>query len=227
MGYDGPARRNSLSAVPRFIPQIHQPMEVQSVQFKTAVYDPGSLPRDDRPQIAMAGRSNVGKSTLINAVLKRKRLAHVSQTPGKTRAVQFYEVNDRYYLVDLPGYGFAKVSKKERESWGSLVHGYLESGSPIARLFLLLDIRRDPSPDDVQMKEWLDHTEIDWSVVLTKCDKLSNNKRSNQKRAIARSLDLDQGSLLEFSAESGMGLKELRNQIVSAVRECEERRSSS
>lgn len=198
-------------------------MEVHSVHFKTAVYDPEKLPKDGMPQIAMVGRSNVGKSTLINSVLRRKKLAHVSQTPGKTRAVQFYEVNGRFYVVDLPGYGFAKVSKTEREAWGALVQGYLESDSPIARLFLLLDVRRDPSTEDQQMREWLESAGIAWSVVLTKCDKLSNNKRNNQKRAIAKALGLEPADLFESSAQTGRGLEELRSEIVRAVRGCEQR----
>ncbi|MDX1583949.1 MAG: ribosome biogenesis GTP-binding protein YihA/YsxC, partial [Thermoanaerobaculia bacterium] len=126
-------------------------MEIQSVRFARAVHDPEQLPRDGRPQVAMVGRSNVGKSTLINTILRRKNLARTSQTPGKTRAIYFYLVNDKFYLVDLPGYGFAKVSKKEREDWRRLILGYLESEPPIELFFLLMDVRREPSELDLMM----------------------------------------------------------------------------
>ena len=124
----------------------------------------------------MVGRSNVGKSSLINAVLKRKAVARVSQTPGKTQAIQFYLINERFYIVDFPGYGYAKVPKDIARSWGELVRGYLESADALKLIFILLDVRRTPSPEDRQMHDWTTASGIDERILLTKSDKLSNNQ---------------------------------------------------
>lgn len=161
----------------------------------------------------MVGRSNVGKSTLINAVLKRRNLARTSQTPGKTRAIQLYLVNDRFYLADLPGYGFAKVSKGEREEWRQLILGYLDSDSPIELFFLLLDIRREPSDHDLMMRDWLIESNVAWRVVLTKIDKLSKNGVNKQRSIIARQLGCDANDLILFSGVNKTGADELRSQI--------------
>lgn len=161
----------------------------------------------------MVGRSNVGKSTLINAVLKRRNLARTSQTPGKTRAIQLYLVNDRFYLADLPGYGFAKVSKGEREEWRQLILGYLDSDSPIELFFLLLDIRREPSDHDLMMRDWLVESNVAWRAVLTKIDKLSKNGVNKQRSIIARQLGCDANDLILFSGVNKTGADELRSQI--------------
>lgn len=161
----------------------------------------------------MVGRSNVGKSTLINSVLKRRSLARTSQTPGKTRAIYFYLVNERFYLVDLPGYGYAKVSKKEREDWRRLILGYLESDAPIELFFLLMDARREPSELDLIMRDWLIESNIDWRPVLTKVDKLSNNGMNKQKSIIAKGLGCERGDLILFSGVNKTGTDELRAQI--------------
>ncbi len=161
----------------------------------------------------MVGRSNVGKSTLINAVLKRRNLARTSQTPGKTRAIQLYLVNDRFYLVDLPGYGFAKVSKSEREEWRQLILGYLESDSPIDLFFLLLDARREPNDLDMMMRNWLVESNLNWRPVLTKIDKLSKNELNKQRSIIARQLGCDSSDLVLFSGVDKTGTDELRTQI--------------
>lgn len=166
----------------------------------------------------MVGRSNVGKSTLINAVLKRKNLARTSQTPGKTRAIQFYLVNDRFYLVDLPGYGFAKVSKTEREGWKSLILGYLESESPIDLFFLLLDARREPSDFDMMMRDWLAESNLNWRPVLTKIDKLSNNGLNKQRSVIAKHLGCDREDFILFSGIDRRGTDELRTQIGNVLK---------
>lgn len=161
----------------------------------------------------MVGRSNVGKSTLINAVLKRRNLARTSQTPGKTRAIQLYLVNDRFYLADLPGYGFAKVSKSEREDWRQLILGYLDSDSPIELFFLLLDIRREPSDHDLMMRDWLVESNVAWRAVLTKIDKLSKNGVNKQRSIIARQLGCETNDLILFSGVTKTGADELRSQI--------------
>ena len=149
----------------------------------------------------MVGRSNVGKSSLINAVLNRKGVARVSQTPGKTQAVQFYLINEKFYLVDLPGYGYAKVPKSMSRSWGDLVRGYLESAEDLRVIFLLLDSRRTPGEHDLQMHEW--GRELDTvaeKVILTKADKLSNNQLIKAQRDIAGALEMDEADLISASA---------------------------
>jgi len=165
----------------------------------------------------MVGRSNVGKSSLINAILKRKAVARVSQTPGKTQAVQFYLVNDRFHIVDLPGYGYAKVSKEVKRSWGELVRGYLQSADALRLIFLLLDARRTPSEDDRQMHQWSRAAGIDERIVLTKSDKLSNNQLARSKAAVAGELAVGAGEMIAFSAVSKQGIESLRREIASRL----------
>src|SRR5512133_3786591 len=128
-------------------------MQVRSVEFHRAAYSPADFVRDGRPQFAFVGRSNVGKSTLINTLLNRRGVARVSSTPGKTQAVQYYIVNERIHLVDLPGYGYAKVSKSTRDEWAQLMEGFFAEAQSLGALFLLLDSRRDPTDEDAMMLE--------------------------------------------------------------------------
>lgn len=202
-------------------------MDFQSVQFKAAVYRPEDLPDDDLPQVAMAGRSNVGKSTLINRVVKRKSVAKVSQTPGKTRAIQFYLINDRFYLVDLPGYGYAKVSKSERESWGGLVQAYVEGSSPIELFMFLIDVRRDPTEEDLQLRDWLVARDQDWKVIATKTDKLSNNQRISRITKLARGMGLPKENVIAFSAVDKRGTDEVRSAIARAVNQSKREAASN
>ncbi len=166
----------------------------------------------------MVGRSNVGKSSLINAVLKRKNIARVSQTPGKTQAIQFYLINEKFYLVDLPGYGYAKVPKAILRTWGELVRGYLESSETLRLIFLLMDVRRVPSDADVQMLHWTRDAGVDSGVLLTKSDKLSNNQLTMQRRIIAAELKADQGDLIPVSTVTGKGIEEVRREILTRIR---------
>jgi GTP-binding protein len=165
----------------------------------------------------MVGRSNVGKSSVINAVLNRKTIARVSQTPGKTQAVQFYLINEKFYLVDLPGYGYAKVPKEMRESWGALVRGYLESAETLRLIFLLLDVRRIPSQGDLQMHDWAQAAQVDERMVLTKSDKLSNNGVGKSRIDIARKLSVDPASLIPFSSVTKLGIDQVRREIASRL----------
>lgn len=165
----------------------------------------------------MVGRSNVGKSSLINAILKRKAVARVSQTPGKTQAVQFYLVNERFHIVDLPGYGYAKVPKDVKRSWGELVRSYLESANTLELIFLLLDARRTPSEDDRQMHEWTRAAGIDERIVLTKSDKLSNSQLVRSRAEIANEIAVDAGELIPFSAVTKQGIETLRREIASRL----------
>jgi len=166
----------------------------------------------------MVGRSNVGKSSLINAVLKRKNIARVSQTPGKTQAIQFYLVNEKFYLVDLPGYGYAKVPKVILRTWGELVRGYLESSESLRLIFLLMDVRRIPADVDVQMLQWTRDAGVDSRVLLTKADKLSNNQLVTQQRLIAAELKAGDGELIPVSAVTKKGIEDVRREILSCTR---------
>jgi len=165
----------------------------------------------------MAGRSNVGKSKLINAVLNRKSIARVSQTPGKTQAVQFYLINEKFYLVDLPGYGYAKVPQSVKSTWGELVHSYVESASALRLIFLLLDVRRTPSDEDLQMHMWSQAARIEERIVLTKSDKLSNNQLAQSRTAIAKELAIDPHFVIASSAVTKKGIEEVRRDIASRL----------
>lgn len=165
----------------------------------------------------MVGRSNVGKSSLINAVLNRKGIARVSQTPGKTQAVQFYLVNEKFYIVDLPGYGYAKVPKSVTASWGDLVRGYLDSADALKLIFLLLDVRRTPGDHDLQMHEWARSMNFDERIVLTKSDKLSNNQLTQAKQAIARELNIDEAAMIPASVVTKKGIDQIRREIISRL----------
>jgi GTP-binding protein len=165
----------------------------------------------------MAGRSNVGKSSLINAVLKRKAVARVSQTPGKTQAIHFYLINEQFYIVDLPGYGYARVPKEMKSSWGQLVRGYLESGETLRLIFLLLDVRRSPTEEDLDMHAWTQSSGIGERILLTKTDKLSNNQLIKARSAIANELELPPTVLVATSAETNKGIDEVRREIVSRL----------
>jgi GTP-binding protein len=163
----------------------------------------------------MVGRSNVGKSSLINAVLKRKGIARVSQTPGKTQAIQFYLVNEKFHLVDLPGYGYAKVPKSIVSTWGELIRGYLENAADLKVIFLLLDIRRTPNEQDLAMHEWARSLEnVTEKIVLTKSDKLSNNEIAAARRAIAKDLQVDDEDLITASVVSRKGIDEIRREMI-------------
>ena len=154
---------------------------------------------------------------MINAVVNRKKVARVSQTPGKTQAVQFYLVNDRFYLVDLPGYGYAKVAKSMMQSWGELVRSYLDSSDDIKLIFLLLDSRRTPGEHDLQMHDWTRSAGIDERVVLTKSDKLSNQQLLKSRKEIADDLDLDETDLIAASAVTKKGIEEIRREMFARL----------
>jgi GTP-binding protein len=163
------------------------------------------------------GRSNVGKSSLINAILKRKAVARVSQTPGKTQAIQFYLVNDRFHIVDLPGYGYAKVPKSMMGEWRALINSYLEDAEQLRLMFLLLDARRTPGDHDLQMHEWTRNAGIDERIVLTKTDKLSRNELQKQKAAIERELGMPSDQMIASSVVSKQGIDQVRKEIASRI----------
>jgi GTP-binding protein len=185
-------------------------MIIKQADFMGVFVDMDQLPTDQLPEVAIVGRSNVGKSSLINRLANRKNLAKSSSTPGKTRTINFYCFNRSWYLVDLPGYGFAKVSRSEKAGWGKMIEKYLSGRKTLRGVILLVDIRHSPSVDDRTMKDWLEHHQIPFMVVATKADKLSRSARQKNLAMIRRELQLPmEQPPLGFSAVSGEGLEEL------------------
>ncbi len=173
-------------------------MRIKKSEFITSAVKRNQYPLDNRAEIAFVGRSNVGKSSIINALTNRKKLAKVSQTPGKTRLINFFLINDDFYLVDLPGYGYAKVSKQEKDSWGKTIEMYLTSREQLKRVVLLVDSRHKPTGDDILMHEWIKHFGYDVIVVATKSDKLTRNELKKNEKLIRETLKLDGGDKLYF-----------------------------
>lgn len=195
------------------------PLVIRTLEFLGGMADVGGWrPEAKLPEVAFAGRSNVGKSSLINVLVHRKKLARVSNTPGRTREINFFDVNGEFVLADLPGYGYARVSKEKKAAWRPLIEGYLK-GSPMLRgVVLLLDARRSPSGDDLQMLEFLAHRATPTIVIATKVDKLLNAERSARIEALAREAGVELEQLIPFSAVSGEGRHELAEAIEGLVR---------
>lgn len=173
-------------------------MRIKKSEFITSAVKKNQYPIDNRVEVAFVGRSNVGKSSLINSLTNRKKLAKVSQTPGKTRLVNFFLINDDFYLVDLPGYGYAKVSKQEKDSWGKTVEMYLNEREQLKRVVLLVDSRHKPTNDDIMMHEWIKHFGYDVIVVATKSDKLTRNEMKKSEKVIKETLKLGVDDKLYF-----------------------------
>src|SRR4030043_2460850 len=181
-------------------------MKIPSADFiKSAVWPP-QYPPATLPEIAFVGRSNVGKSSLINTLVGRKNLAKTSNSPGRTQLINFFTINEKISFVDLPGYGFAKVSQSVKKNWGEMVETYLKERQSLALVILILDIRRDPSKDDLSLRDWLEHYRIPYLNILTKSDKLSNNQITAQRRAIEKDLHLSsEDKTIIFSAKTQKG----------------------
>ena len=177
--------------------------------LKTAVkYD--QYPPSDVPEIALVGRSNVGKSSLINCLVNRKNLARTSSTPGKTATINFYDISGKYRLVDLPGYGYAKVSRDEKEKWGGMIENYLSRRENLVQVIQLVDARHDPSADDIMMFDWIRTYNYEPFVIATKLDKLKKSQREEKLTAIYEALQLNETSvLIPFSSESREGRDEV------------------
>jgi len=185
-------------------------------RFVGSFHELSQLPRDRRPQIALAGRSNVGKSTLLNSLVGRKGIAKVSATPGKTRALNFFLINDKFYLVDLPGYGYAKVSKSVHAGWSGLVETYLTKAEHLAGLILLLDSRRDPSADDLELLEWLAARKLPALCAITKADKVNRDQINRKVLQVEREVGVP---ALAFSALKGTGKGELIAAVLELMKE--------
>lgn len=189
-------------------------MIIKTSDFVTSAVKKNQYPEDVKPEVAFVGRSNVGKSSIINALTNRKKLAKVSQTPGKTRLVNFFLINEEMYLVDLPGYGYAKVSKKEKESWGKTVETYLIEREQLKKVVLLVDSRHKPTADDILMHEWIKHFGYKVIVIATKSDKLSNNEIAKHKKVIIDTLKLGpEDEFYLFSSVKKNGKEELIDNI--------------
>lgn len=201
-------------------------MVIKNVELETVCGPTSELPKNNLPEVAFAGKSNVGKSSLINALMNRKSLARTSSQPGKTQTINFYNINNEMYLVDLPGYGYAKVSEKERERWGKMIEKYLETSEKLRAVFLLIDIRHEPSANDKQMFEWIDYEGYQPIVICTKADKISRGAVQKQLAMIRKSLGADKDTIiLPFSALNKTGREDiwdLMDQVIENEADYEE-----
>lgn len=193
-------------------------MKIKQTEFVISAVRPDQYPVDGLPEIALAGRSNVGKSSLINRMMIRKNLARTSSQPGKTQQLNYYRVNERIYLVDFPGYGYARVSKKQREQFGVMIETYLRDREQLVLQLLVIDIRHEPSKDDVLMYEWLKHYEIPTCIVATKADKIPRSKWDKHLKVIKQTLGADKSvPVVLFSSETGLGREQLWDTILEAI----------
>ena len=185
-------------------------MVIKSVQLETVCGITSKLPDNMLPEIAFAGKSNVGKSSLINGIMNRKSLARTSSQPGKTQTINFYNVNEVFYLVDLPGYGYAKANQEVKAQWGKMIERYLHSSKQLKAVFLLIDIRHDPSANDKQMYDWVLHNGFSPIIIATKLDKIKGSQVQKQVKAIKQGLQVEKGTLvIPFSAETKQGREEI------------------
>lgn len=185
-------------------------MKIKNVSLEIVCGITSKLPETDKVEIAFAGKSNVGKSSLINALMNRKALARTSATPGKTQTINFYNINDIMYLVDLPGYGYAKVSEREKEQWGKLIERYLNTSKQLKAVFLLIDIRHEPSANDKMMYDWVVAQGFNPIIIATKLDKLKRSQVAKHVKMIKQGLDLLPGTIvIPFSAETKQGRDEI------------------
>lgn len=188
-------------------------MNFNKAEFFASYGEYKQLPPSEKTEFAFAGRSNVGKSSLINKIFNRKSLARVSAVPGKTATVNFYKIDD-CFLVDLPGYGYAKIAKSDKLRWSELIEGYLMSGRDIALIFQLIDMRHPPSADDMQMINFMIDNELPFVIILTKADKLSKNERAARMEGFRQEIEyFDEMTVIEFSAVTGEGADKIREII--------------
>ena len=191
-------------------------MVIKNVALETVCGITSVLPENTKIEVAFAGKSNVGKSSLINALMNRKSLARTSAQPGKTQTINFYNINDAMYLVELPGYGYAKVSQSEKEKWGKLIERYLQKSQMLKAVFLLIDIRHDPSANDKMMYDWIVYNGYDPIIIATKLDKIKRSQLQKQVKAIKTGLNMkSDGIVIPFSAETKQGREEIWNLIDS------------
>lgn len=193
-------------------------MVIKQVSLELVCGYTSRLPKTEKPEVAFAGKSNVGKSSLINALMNRKSLARTSAQPGKTQTINFYNVNDSLYLVDLPGYGYARVSKEEKEKWGKLIERYLHTSKQLKTVFLLVDIRHAPGENDRIMYDWICRNGYQPVVIATKADKIKKSQLQKQIKILREGLSVKPGTkLIPFSAQTKQGREEIWNEIEEAA----------
>ena len=198
-------------------------MEINSADFITSLAAYGDFPGRGLPQIAVVGKSNVGKSTLINRLCRRNKLARTSSTPGKTRLINIFLINQAFHLIDLPGYGFAKVDKKEKLRWGTMMQDYFTTAEELKHVLCLVDIRHEPTEDDRTMNRFLREAGIPFTVVATKADKISRGARSKYLAPICRALLVQPWEIICFSGEDGTGREQLLETVEGILAEPEEK----
>ncbi len=185
-------------------------MVIKSVELETVCGITGKLPENEHMEFAFAGKSNVGKSSLINGLMNRKALARTSAQPGKTQTINFYHINDQMYFVDLPGYGYAKVSEKEKEKWGKMIENYLHKSKKLKAVFLLIDIRHEPSGNDKMMYDWILHQGFEPIIIATKLDKINRSQIQKQLRLIREGLKVVKNTIIiPYSAQTKQGREEI------------------
>ena len=195
-------------------------MVIKNVSLETVIGVTSKIPQNELPEIAFAGKSNVGKSSLINALINRKSLARTSSQPGKTQTINFYNINGELYFVDLPGYGYAKVSQQEKEKWGKMIERYLHQSKVLKAVFLLVDIRHDPSANDKTMYEWILSNGFHPIIIATKADKINRSQLQKQIKAVRQGLGADKDTVvIPFSAQTKQGREEIWETIEEVLKE--------
>ena len=195
-------------------------IKIKKVEFIKSTLDWADGPPFQRPEIALVGRSNVGKSSMINILIQMKNYARVSKQPGKTRAINYFDVNERFYLVDLPGYGFAKISKAEKKKWRRAIEGYLHNSPRLIRLLVLIDGKVGAKENDIQLVEWLRHIEVPYQIVVTKIDKVAKSKIPARLRDIYTQLgEASETPPLYFSATKHIGREALLQYLGDLLRQ--------
>jgi len=190
-------------------------MKIRSSEITMSAVNKSQYPDEGIPEIALVGRSNVGKSSTVNTLLNRRNFARISQTPGKTRTINFYLINNEFFFTDLPGYGYAKIAKSEKEKWGKIMERYLEDREELCAIFLLVDIRHEPTNDDVMMYEWIKHFGYNCVVIATKSDKISRGQYQKHINIIRKKLQLDADEkVIPISSLKKTGVEDVWNEIV-------------
>ncbi|WP_134684798.1 ribosome biogenesis GTP-binding protein YihA/YsxC [Brevibacillus migulae] len=198
-------------------------MKIKSAEFIISAVGPKQYPEDGLPEIALVGRSNVGKSSLINKMMNRKALARISQKPGKTQTLNYFRVNEMLYFVDFPGYGYAKVAKTLRHQWGKMIEGYLKNRKELKFIVQLIDLRHPPTKDDISMYEWCKELGIPTVIVTTKADKIARGRWQQHLKVIKQDLHLrETDTMILFSSETGQGRDELWKEILRRLGQLDE-----
>lgn len=193
-------------------------MKVHNVEMVISAVRPEQYPEDGLPEFALAGRSNVGKSSFINRMIGRKALARISSKPGKTQTLNFYKIEEQLFFVDVPGYGYAKVSKSERAAWGKMIEKYFTGRDLLKAVVLIVDLRHSPTNDDCMMYDFLKHYNIPCIVIATKCDKIPKGKWDKHKKIVKETLQMDkEDPLIVFSSEKGIGFEQAWAEIESRM----------